>query len=219
MKLIIGNYNYSSWSMRPWVALTAAGLAFETEKLLLDTPAFTQRALELSPTGKVPVLLDGDLTVWDTLAIIEYAYESAPNIWPADKAQRARARSLCAQMHSGFTALRNAMPMNIEAILPGIGHTPAALADVQALETLWGQELQGHGGPFLFGQWCAADAYFAPVIMRLITHGVPVSAWTEAYMDAVCHHPAVAQWMKRAQAERVFVAMDEPYRTPAQAGY
>ena len=219
MKLTIGNYNYSSWSMRPWVALTAAGVAFETQKINLDTPEFHSQVPALSPAGKVPVLQDGNLAVWDTLAIIEYAYESHPAIWPAAKAQRARARSLCAQMHSGFTGLRSAMPMNIEAQLHGLGHTADALKDAAALQALWEAELAAQGGPFLFGAWSAADAYFAPVVMRFASYGVPVSATVQAYMHAVQAHPAVAQWVERAKAERIYVAMDEPYRTAAQAGY
>jgi glutathione S-transferase len=219
LTLTIGNYNYSSWSMRPWVALTAAGMAFETEKIVLDTDEFRAKVGALSPAGKVPVLQDGTLVVWDTLAIIEYAYETHPSIWPAARAQRARARSLCAQMHSGFTGLRNAMPMNIEASLPGVGHTADALKDAAALQALWEAELQAQGGPFLFGNWCAADAYFAPVVMRLASYAVPVSSAVQAYMAAVQAHPAVQEWVSRAKAERIYVALDEPYRTAAQAGY
>jgi glutathione S-transferase len=187
--------------------------------VVLDTPEFTATVGGITPAGKVPVLQDGALTVWDTLAIIEYAYESHPAIWPADKARRARARSLCAQMHSGFTGLRNDMPMIVDAYLPGKGHTPAALADATAVQTLWENELSTHGGPFLFGAWSAADAYFAPVVMRFTTYAVPVSATVHAYMDAVMAHPAVVQWVTRAKAERIYVEKDEPYRTRAEAGY
>jgi glutathione S-transferase len=217
--LTIGNYNYSSWSMRPWVALTAAGMAFDTQMVQLDSPEFAAHVPTINPAGKVPVLQDGGLTVWDTLAIIEYAAESYPAIWPADKARRARARSLCAQMHSGFTGLRNDMPMIVDARLPGKGHTLAALADVVAVQALWENELNAHGGPFLFGQWCAADAYFAPVVMRLTTYAPPVSARVQAYMDAVKAHPAVAQWIDQAMKERIYIAKDEPYRSREQAGY
>ena len=217
--LTIGNYNYSSWSMRPWVALTAAGMPFHTEMVVLDSPAFAAHVPTINPAGKVPVLQDNGLAVWDTLAIIEYAYENHPAIWPADKARRARARSLCAQMHSGFTGIRNDMPMIVDAVLPGKGHTPAALTDVAAIAALWENELVTHGGPFLFGQWCAADAYFAPVVMRLTTYAPPVSPRVLAYMAAVKTHPAVAHWMERALAERIYVAKDEPYRSREQAGY
>lgn len=219
LKLTIGNYNYSSWSMRPWVALTAAGVVFETEKIILDTDDFRTKVGALNPAGKVPVLQDETLVIWDTLAIIEYAAETHPAIWPADRAKRARARSVCAQMHSGFTGLRNAMPMNIEAVLPAVGHSADALKDAAALQTLWEAELSQHGGPFLFGTWSAADAYFAPVVMRLSTYAVPVSPATQAYMQAVQAHPAVREWVSRAKAERIYVALDEPYRTAAQAGY
>lgn len=221
--LTVGNFNYSSWSMRPWVALTAAGMAFDTQMLVLDTPEFTATVGSITPAGKVPVLQDSrtgqPITVWDTLAIIEYAYESHPVIWPADKARRARARSLCAQMHSGFTGLRNDMPMIVDASLPGKGHTPAALADAAAVQALWTNELSAHGGPFLFGAWSAADAYFAPVVMRFTTYAVPVSAVMQGYMDAVKAHPAVVQWVTRAKAERIYVEKDEPYRSREEAGY
>jgi glutathione S-transferase len=219
LTLTVGNFNYSSWSMRPWVALTAAGMAFDTHMVVLDTPEFTTAVGSITPAGKVPVLQDGALTVWDTLAIIEYAYESHPSIWPADKARRARARSLCAQMHSGFAGLRNDMPMIVDAHLPGKGHTPAALADAKAMQALWTNELSAHSGPFLFGAWSAADAYFAPVVMRFTTYAVPVNPAVKAYMDAVKAHPAVVQWVTRAKAERIYVAKDEPYRTRAEAGY
>jgi glutathione S-transferase len=217
--LTIGNYNYSSWSMRPWVALTAAGMVFDTRRVVLDSPEFYAFMPTISPAGKVPVLQDHGLAVWDTLAIIEYAYESHPTIWPADKARRARARSLCAQMHSGFTGLRSDMGMNIEAHLPGLGHTSTALADVAAVQALWENELRAHGGPFLLGAWSAVDAYFAPVVMRFTTYAPPISAAVQTYMTAVKAHPAVAQWVARALTERIYVAKDEPYRTPAQAGY
>jgi glutathione S-transferase len=205
--------------MRPWVALTAAGMVFDTQMVVLDTPEFTAKVGKMTPAGKVPVLQDGDLTVWDTLAIIEYAYESHPAIWPAQKERRARARSLCAQMHSGFTQLRNDMPMIVDAHLPGKGHTAGALADAAAIQTLWTNELSAHGGPFLFGAWCAADAYFAPVVMRFSTYAVPVSPAVQAYMDAVKAHPAVVQWVNRAKAERIYVPKDEPYRSREEAGY
>jgi glutathione S-transferase len=126
---------------------------------------------------------------------------------------------VCAQMHSGFTSLRNDMPMIVDAHLPGKGHTVAALADVVAVQALWENELAAHGGPFLFGAWCAADAYFAPVVMRLTTYKPPVSARVQAYMAAVKAHPAVAQWIQRALAERIYIAKDEPYRSREQAGY
>ena len=222
MKLTIGNYNYSSWSMRPWVALTAAGVVFDTQRVWLDTPTF-KTEVAANPAGKVPFLNDNGLIVWDTLAIIEYAYETHPAIWPADKAHRARARSLCAQMHSGFTPLRGAMPMIIDAKLPNIGHTPDALADVAALCALWSDALQQakakSGGPFLFGDFCAADAYFAPVVMRFNTYAVPVPPAIADYCAAVTAHPAVQAWVQQALVERVYVAVDEPYRTAAQAGY
>ena len=218
LTLTVGNYNYSSWSMRPWVALTAAGVAFDTQRVWLDTPTFKAQ-VAANPAGKVPFLNDGEFVVWETLAIIEYAYETHPAIWPAERQARARARSLCAQMHSGFTGLRSAMPMNIEAKLPAVGHTDAALADAASLFALWADALAASNGPFLFGAFCAADAYFSPVIMRLNTHAVPMPPVIAAYCAAVTRHPAVQAWVERALDERVFVAADEPYRTAEQAGY
>lgn len=205
--------------MRPWVALTAAHVPFETRMVRLDTPEFANAIGSVSPAGKVPVLQDGALAVWDSLAIIETMAEQYSQLWPSAAPLRARARSLCAQMHSGFTGIRLCMPMNIEAGLAGKGQTPAALADSAALQALWANELNAHGGPFLFGEWSAADAYFAPVVMRLNTYAPPVTAQTQAYMKAVTAHPAVAQWIALAKAERVFVPEGEPYRTAAQAGY
>jgi glutathione S-transferase len=178
MKLYIGNKNYSSWSMRPWVMLKNAGIAFEEVKIRFDSfdkgSQFRTAIDQISPVGKVPVLIDGDLTVWDTLAIAEYTAETFPEkqLWPADKAARARARSICAEMHSGFTHLRGACMMNIEASLPAIGalvlrDKPAVVADVRRIETIWGELLTAHGGPYLFGsRFTIADAYFAPVCMR-----------------------------------------------------
>jgi glutathione S-transferase len=194
-------------------------MPFNTEMVQLDSPEFAAHVPTINPAGKVPVLQDGGLTVWDTLAIIEYAYESYPAIWPADKARRARARSLCAQMHSGFTSIRNDMPMIVDAYLPGKGHTAGALADVAAISSLWQAELSAHGGPFLLGEWSAADAYFAPVVMRFSTYAPPVSERVTAYMIAVKSHSAVAQWMAHAVKERTYIAKDEPYRSREEAGY
>ena len=223
MKLYIANKNYSSWSMRPWVLLKQAGIAFEEVMLRFDgfdaQSKFKQGLKDINPVGKVPVLLDGDLAVWDTLAIAEYVAEQFPDkqLWPQDRAARARARSICAEMHSGFTGLRSACPMNIEAHLPEIGalalrDKPAVRADLNRICSLWSGLLQEHGGPLLFGDFTVADAYFAPVVMRLKTYALPVPADVAAYMDRVCALPGVKAWIDDALAEQDFIHFEEPFR-------
>lgn len=224
MKLYIGNKNYSSWSMRPWVMLKNAGIAFEEIKIRFDSfaPGSQFRAAidQVSPVGKVPVLVDGDLTVWDTLAIAEYAAETYPDkqLWPTDKAQRARARSICAEMHSGFTNLRGACMMNIEANLPDVGalvmrDKPAVVADVRRIETIWSELLTAHGGPYLFGsRFTIADAYFAPVCMRFKTYALSKQPQINAYVEAIRNAPGVKGWIADALVENDFRDFEEPFR-------
>ena len=227
LKLFIGNKNYSSWSMRPWVLLKQAGIAFEEVLVPFDSfgadSAFKKTMAALAPTGKVPVLQDGALAVWDTLAIAEYAAEYAaaqtPSIalWPADHAARAHARSVCAEMHAGFTALRSACPMNIEADLADTGaivwrDNAAVRADVATIVRMWSDLLARYRGPLLFGGFSVADAYFAPVVMRLRSYALPVTAHIAAYMERVCALPGVQAWVQDALAEKTFVDFDEPYR-------
>ena len=223
LKLYIGNQNYSSWSMRPWVLLTQAGIPFETVKVRFDSFAadssFKHTVNALTPTGKVPVLVDGDLAVWDTLAIAEYVAEQFPekHLWPADRQARARARSVCAEMHAGFTGLRSHCPMNIEASLPEVGalvwrDQPAVRADVARLVAMWQELLAAHGGPMLFGEFSVADAYFAPVCMRLKTYGLPVPGDIADYVARVGVLPGVKAWVDGALAERDFLDFEEPYR-------
>jgi glutathione S-transferase len=223
LKLYIGNKNYSSWSMRPWVLLTQAGIAFEEVMARFDSFApdsdFKKIIGPVSPVGKVPALVDGDLVVWDTLAIAEYLAEKFPDkqLWPADIQARARARSICAEMHSGFAALRSACPMNIEASLPDIGQLawrdkPAVRADVARLVAMWSELLAQHGGPMLFGGFSVADAYFAPVVMRLKGYALPVPDDIAAYMGRVCALPGVKAWVQGALAEHDFRDFEEPFR-------
>lgn len=223
LQLVIANKNYSSWSMRPWVLMRQAGIAFEEVMLPFDdfapTSAFKQGVLALSPAGKVPILRDGDLIVWDSLAIAETLAERFPDkaLWPADPSARARARSICAEMHAGFTALRTHCPMNIEASLPDIGalvwrDQPAVRADLARLQAMWEELLARHGGPLLFGAFSIADAFYAPVGMRLRTYALPVSSTVQAYIDRVTALPSVAAWIEGARAEHRFVVADEPYR-------
>jgi glutathione S-transferase len=226
MKLHIGNKNYSSWSMRPWVLMKQAGIAFDEVMVRFDSfdtdSAFKREVLRVNPVGKVPVLVDGDLVVWDTLAIAEYLAERFPEkaLWPADVRARARARSVCAEMHAGFGALRNHFTMNIEASLPAIGEKvlkeqSAVRDDVARIVALWSELLEAHGGPLLFGGFSIADAFFAPVVTRLRTYAVPVPPVVTAYMDRVVALPGVAAWIADALAEHDFVPFDEPYRTQA----
>ncbi len=224
MQLIIGNKNYSSWSMRPWVLMHALGLPFDEVKLRLEFGAdssFRRAVAGHSPAGKVPVLhLDDGFAVWDSLAIAETLAEHFPQagVWPTEARARARARSLCAEMHSGFGALRSHCPMNIEARLAEVGarlwaEQAEVRADVQRIEAIWADALAGSGGPFLFGDFGATDAFFAPVVMRLRNYALPVQARSQAYIERMVAHPALAAWIADALTEQDFLADDEPYRT------
>ena len=223
LTLYIGNKNYSSWSMRPWVLLKQAGIAFEEVMVRFDafTPdsQFKQRLGPISPAGRVPVLVDDGLVVWDTLAIAEYAAEKFPHLalWPAAARDRARARSVCAEMHSGFQSLRGACPMNIEAALHGAGaliwrDQDGVRAEVARLVEMWGELLAEHRGPMLFGAFSIADAYFAPVCMRLNTYGLPVPPPVGDYVQRVRALPGVKAWIDQALAEHDFLDFEEPYR-------
>ncbi len=225
LKLYIGNKNYSSWSMRPWVLLRQAGIPFEEVMVRFgDDPfhagsSFKQAVLAVSPGGRVPVLVDEGLAVWDTLAIAEYVAEKFRDkqLWPQDVKARARARSVCAEMHSGFGALRSACPMNIEADLSQTGaivwrDQAAVRSDVQRIVSMWTELLEQNRGPLLFGGFSIADAYFAPVCMRLKSYGLPVPAHITAYVGRVCALPGVKAWIDEALAEQDFVVADEPYR-------
>lgn len=223
LKLYIGNKNYSSWSMRPWVLLKQAGIAFEEVKVRFDSfdsdSTFKNEILEINPVGKVPVLVDDGFVVWDTLAIAEYAAEKFPekNLWPQHASARAIARSVCAEMHSGFGALRSACPMNIEARLADAGRTiwdaqVVVRADVSRIAGMWTGLLAEHRGPFLFGSFSIADAFFAPVCMRLKTYALPVPAEVTAYIDRICAARGVKAWIDGALAEHDFRAFEEPYR-------
>ena len=223
LQLYIGNKNYSSWSMRPWVLLRQAGIAFEEKPVRFDSFApgsqFKAQLAGLSPTGKVPVLVDDGLVLWDSLAIAEYLAEKYPDkqLWPADRAARATARSVVAEMHSGFTALRSACGMNIEAHLPETGaliwrDNAGVRADVQRLVAMWSALLQQHGGPMLFGAFSIADAFYAPVCMRLTTFALPVPQPIADYVRRVQALPGVKDWIDSALAEADFREFEEPYR-------
>lgn len=220
--LYIGNKNYSSWSLRAWLMMAQADIAFDEVKMALDMrpgSPFKTALAKIAPGGRVPVLVDQGFAVWDTLAIAEYLAERYPDrqLWPADARRRARARSLCAEMHAGFGALRSAFPMNIELHLPEIGPRVLAeradvRADVERIDAMWTEQLAESGGPFLFGGFGIADAYFAPVCSRLTSYAVPVSAGAAAYAARVLAVPAMQRWTADALEEHTFLEDDEPYR-------
>ena len=225
MKLLIGNKNYSSWSMRPWVLLTQFDIPFEEVMARFDSFApdskFKATVAALSPAGKVPILVEDDgFAVWDTLAIAETVAEKFPGkaLWPRDARRRARARTVCAEMHSGFGALRSAFGMNIEASLPEVGArvlagNAAARADLARIVQLWQEALAESGGPFLFGDYSIADAYFAPVVMRIRTYALPVPADVAAYIERAVAAKGTAMWIRDALEEKEFLQFEEDYRT------
>lgn len=226
MQLYIGNKNYSSWSMRPWVLMTQAGIRFDEVMLRFDAfapgSAFKTAVARISPAGRVPVLVDDGLVVWDTLAIAEYLAERFPEkqLWPVGARARARARSVCAEMHAGFGALRSHFGMNIEAVLPEVGarvlaEQPEVRENVARIVTMWNELLEQHGGPMLFGAFGVADAFYAPVVMRFRTYAVPVPPPVAAYMQRLVALPGVAAWITDALAEKDFLPFEEAYRTQA----
>jgi glutathione S-transferase len=223
--LYIGNKNYSSWSMRPWVLLKQAGIPFQERMVKFDSfnspdSEFKREILKVNPVGRVPVLVDEGFAVWDSLAISEYVAEKFPDrkLWPADPQARARARSVCAEMHSGFSSLRNHCPMNIEAQLPQVGalvwrDQAGVRSDVERIVGMWSGLLETCRGPMLFGEFSVADAFFAPVCFRIRNYALPVPGAVTDYVRRVCALPGVKAWVDEALEERDFVAFDEPYRT------
>jgi glutathione S-transferase len=219
LQLVIGNKNYSSWSMRPWVLLRQAQIPFEEVQLQFGKDVRVIGIEKYSRAGKVPVLLVDGEPVWDTLAIAETLAELHPekHLWPEDARARRVARSACAEMHSGFQALRDKMPMNIKASHPGKGLTPESQKDIERIVALWNEcrekygAISGSGGPLLFGKFSVADAFFAPVVMRFRTYGVEVPRAAQDYCAAVESLAAVREWIEAARKEKKFVAVDEPY--------
>jgi glutathione S-transferase len=210
LKLVIGNKNYSSWSMRPWLALRANGIAFDEIFIPLYTgQADKQRILGFTHSGKVPALIDGDVTVWDSLAIIEYAAErfADAQLWPEDRAMRAHARSISAEMHSGFMALRNQCGMNLHRPVRAIALSVDAGADIARIQQIWLECRARHGklGPFLFGAFGAADAMFAPVVHRFRSYAIAVKPEAQAYMDTMMSLPAFQEWTRAALAETLVI--------------
>jgi glutathione S-transferase len=213
LRLIIGNKNYSSWSLRPWIALKAAGIAFDETVISLDAPDFKAQILALSGAGKVPVLLDGDVRVWESLAILEYVADKFPQagLWPTAAPARAHARAVAAEMHAGFVPLRRHLPMNVRRPVKPRALDDGARADVARIEAIWNEcrAQFGAGGPFLYGGFGAADAMYAPVVWRFHTYAVAVSAPTRAYMDAVLALPASREWLDAARREPWVLEHDE----------
>ena len=214
LKLVIGNKNYSSWSMRPWLALRANNIAFEEIFIPLYTGAADkQRILDVTRSGKVPALVDGDITVWDSLAIIEYLAERFPQarLWPEERADRAHARSISAEMHSGFMALRNECPMNLHRPIKPVALSDDARGNIARIQQIWSECRQRHGksGPFLFGSFGGADAMFAPVVYRFHTYAIEVTPDVADYMKTMLAQPAVAEWTRAGLAETLVIERAE----------
>ena len=212
-KLVIGNKNYSSWSFRPWIAMKAAGIAFEEEVVSLDATDFKQRVSKVSATGKVPALADSGVQVWESLAILEYLAEKFPaaRLWPTDPAARAQARAIAAEMHAGFGALRSHLPMNMWRPVRKRELTSAVHTNVERIDAMWTDCRQRYGsdGPFLFGAFGAADAMYAPVVARFQTYAVEIAGAARSYMDAVMALPAWSEWRAAALEEPWVLPEDE----------
>lgn len=210
VKLYIGNKKYSSWSMRPWLCLKKAGVAFEEEVIPLDTPGFKEAILKVSPAGTVPVLELNGVVITESLAIAEWAAEQSPSIWPSDETARARARAAASLMHAGFAALRRECPMNMHEVsarqIPQDG-----LGDAAKVDAFWGEWLKASGGPFLFGDWSVADAFYAPVVTRFETYRLPRSDASQAYIDAMLADDAFQEWAEGAKAETWRIERTDDY--------
>jgi glutathione S-transferase len=209
-QLIIANRNYSSWSLRAWLTLKATNQPFDEVVIPLGQSDTTDNILRWSPTGRVPAYHHGDVVLWDSLAICEHLAESFPDagLWPAEPGARATARSVVAEMHSSFVALRTRMPMNLRASYPGTGREPGVDTDIARITAIWQgcRTKYGAGGDLLFGGFTIADAFYAPVVSRFLTYGVSPGGIAGDYMDAVCSLPAMQDWADRARAEEWTVA-------------
>jgi glutathione S-transferase len=214
LHLTIGNKNYSSWSFRPWIAMKVARIPFEETVISLDAPDFKPRLLAISGTGKVPTLVDGDVKVWESLAILEYLAEKFPaaGLWPADAKARAHARAVSNEMHAGFVPLRRHCPMNFWRPVKPRPADPEVDANVRRIDAIWSdcRARFGKGGPFLFGAFTAADAMYAPIVSRFVTYAIEVSAPSRAYMEAMTALPAWAEWKAAALKEQWVLPEDEP---------
>jgi len=212
LTLVIGTRNYSSWSLRPWLLMRHLGLPFNEHPIALDTPGFEAEIGKYSPTRRVPVLVHGDLVVWDSIAICEYASELAGDRgWPAEPRLRAMARSVAAEIHSGFSALRNACPMNARATGRRVPMTPALGRDLRRIDEIWSGCRRDHGerGPWLFGEFSVADAMHAPVALRVRTYGLPLSSLATRYFDTVLADPHLGEWIAESCRETQVIPHDE----------
>ncbi len=216
LTLVIGNKNYSSWSLRPWLVLQHFNIPFTEVRIPLYTDNSADTIRKLSPSGLVPALKSGDLVVWDSLAICEYLQELYPHLslWPIDMEARALARCISAEMHAGFSALRRFMPMNCRLSFPGMGLNDESAADIQRITTIWHdcRERFGNGGPMLFGEFTIADAMFAPVALRFRTYDVQLDEICAAYVAAILALPEMEKWITAATAEEEIITAFEPYR-------
>lgn len=220
MKLIFANRNYSSWSLRAWLVLKHFSIPFDEELVLLSGEGWKENIRKKSPSGKVPVLVDGELAIPETTAIIEYLHDKYPakGIWPSNRIERALARSAAAEMHGGFTALRNAAPMNLRSSHPNKVDVDLVADDLKRIERLWGELISRSGGPYLFGTFTAADAMFAPVATRIRTYDLPVTDLAQEYVEAIYALPAFQEWLAEALKETWVVEQDEIDFILAQKG-
>lgn len=213
MQLVIGNKNYSSWSLRAWFALSVPGIAFEEIRIPMDTPEFARRIGAYSPTRRVPVLIDGDVTIWDSLAIGEYAADKYPDagLWPADRIARAQARAVSAEMHAGFDALRSNLPMNARAMNRRIEPDAATANDIARIKKIWTDCRERHAGdgPWLYGTFSIADAMYAPVVLRFNTYGVDPGSTGTAYMSHVLNVEPMNAWLAAARNEEEVIEAEE----------
>jgi glutathione S-transferase len=211
MKLIFANKNYSSWSLRPWLVLKHFNIPFDEDQVLLNGEGWKANLLKKSPTGKVPVLIDGDVVIPETIAIIEYLNDKYPakGIWPSNRVERALARAAAAEMHGGFSAIRNEAPLTLRASHPGKVDPDLVAGDLKRIERLWGELISRSGGPYLFGSFTAADAMFAPVATRIRTYELPVTDLAMEYVEAIYALPAFQEWLAEAVKEPWTVEQDE----------
>lgn len=205
LKLILGNKNYSSWSLRPWIAMRHTGMTFEEEVIPLYEPGSSEKVRRYSPAGKVPILLDGDMAIWESLAILEHLAEKFPKaaLWPADEKARAHGRAISAEMHAGFSALRRHCPMNMRRRRRKLALTPEVAEDVRRIEAIWTEcrDRFGDAGPFLLGPFSIADAMYAPVVSRFFSYDIGVAAAAEAYMATMMSLPAWKEWESAGERE------------------
>ncbi|WP_207063500.1 glutathione S-transferase family protein [Motiliproteus sp. SC1-56] len=208
-RLIIGNKNYSSWSLRPWLLMQHLGIPFREERLALDTPDFQRQVSTYSGAGRVPVLVNDDQVIWDSLAICETLAEQFPNAWPKDPVARSHARAIVAEMHAGFGALRSELPMNCRAVERVVVLEPSVEADIRRIETIWRECLERYQGPWLFGAFSIADAFYAPVVLRFRGYRLPLAARTRDYMATQFESPHLQAWIAAGAAEAEVIPHEE----------